>query len=281
MRDYRLLCPNGRCRDESGNRCFACACGNSGRAFLEACGGGGTVRNGALAAGYKAWNRSSLYGRLAAVICPEKHMLEMVRHNPRLKEKAAVMHDFAPDAKPIPEWKRSGYIFYAGPLTYEAGMDIVLTAANEHPELAFVLAGRGNYEKRFRSLKNVTVANDLSLNEMTDAVRMASVFIDTSLYDDGSHSFLALSQQCGTPAVASAVASNKEHVRNGRTGELFEPGNIDDFILKLTGLMRERMKREDYVRGCLSVRHPDADRYCRVLESFYSGGYEPDREVIL
>lgn len=80
---------------------------------------------------------------------------------------------------------------------------------------------------------------------------------------------------CGVPVVSARVGSVPETVIPGRTGELFEPGDLDGYVSSVVELLQNATKRRElgrqgreHVVECCSLEAMVAD-YQRLIESIY------------
>jgi glycosyltransferase involved in cell wall biosynthesis len=77
------------------------------------------------------------------------------------------------------------------------------------------------------------------------------------------------SQIYGTPVIGANIGGIPELIQQGRTGELFQSGNIEQLknvIIKLLG--NERILKE-YTQNCSNIHFYSSDEYYNMLMKLY------------
>jgi glycosyltransferase involved in cell wall biosynthesis/GT2 family glycosyltransferase len=155
----------------------------------------------------------------------------------------------------------------------------VLTAVEGLPDVELHLVTRSDVEER----PGVVVHRGLGPNspELVDLYRTADVFCLPTL-GDCLPMVLAEAGAAGLPIVSTDVGAVSEVVRDGETGLLVPPGDLDALVDALARLLADRRLRTSLGRGArrLVVEQHDARRNAREVARLVSetAGRVPDRQ---
>ena len=143
-----------------------------------------------------------------------------------------------PDPGPGPG--DGGYFFYAGRLTEEKGVRILLDCWKSEPSLAPLwIAGdgplRGEVEHALTTASNVRWLGMKSSEEVLSLMKHAKATLCPSLWYEGMPRVVIESLAVGTPVIASRIGGYPEMIADGESGALFESGNAG----ALLGSIRE------------------------------------------
>lgn len=119
------------------------------------------------------------------------------------------------------------YVAFAGRLNREKGVEVLLAAAAQAPDIPFKIAGDGPLQTEIREAasKNVEVLGRLTANQLPDFYRHARVLVVPSLCFETFGMVVVEAMACGVPVIASRIGSLPYVVDEGINGALFEPGN--------------------------------------------------------
>lgn len=124
-------------------------------------------------------------------------------------------------------------LIFVGNLTANKGVDTILDALKHlRDELTclqmdFIGGGDINFynaEAAIRGLSNVNFLGQMPQENVLKHVGEADVFINAS-FSEGRSNAVVEALACGTPVVASDIASNRELLGDGQFGTLFSPGS--------------------------------------------------------
>ena len=138
-------------------------------------------------------------------------------------------------------------IIYAGRLSKEKGIDILLEVAKRLPsEYHLIIAGIGPEEKKVRNVANskinVHYLGYQSKQNTISLIHGSDLLIQPSLME-GMSSTLLEAMGCGTCIIATNVGGNIEIIENNKTGVLIEPNNAEKLLDKISDLLTENEKR--------------------------------------
>jgi phosphatidyl-myo-inositol dimannoside synthase len=166
------------------------------------------------------------------------------------------------------------------------GQDTVIRAlaslSKELPELRYVLVGEGHDESRLRALasdlgvaERVIFAGALSDEDLPEAYATSNTYVGASRLDNTVNvegfgiSFLEASAS-GLPVVAGDSGGVRSAVRDGVTGVVVQPQNVDEFASAIRGFLRDPQRAESFgAAGRLAVEtHFNWDRVARDTREF-------------
>jgi glycosyltransferase involved in cell wall biosynthesis len=131
-----------------------------------------------------------------------------------------------------------GYALYVGRLSEEKGIDLLLDAAANMPDMRFVIAGDGPDRDALeqRAGTNVSFVGHLDRVGVFDALARARVLVAPSRGQEPFGLTVAEAAAVGVPALVTRVGGMPEIVRDGETGVVVAPFDakaISDGFAKL------------------------------------------------
>ena len=276
--DYQLVCPNHlllrpleyelceRCLQNGFQECIRSRCIHGSRiksilGYME-----GTL-----------YKKLHTYRKLDAVICPSRFLRDRLAQYEDLRDKLLVMHNFV-DKEDMqeegdPQKETSGrYVLYFGRFCQEKGVGTLLQVCRSLPQIPFVFAGSGPLEEEVNAVKNVENRGFVSGEALYRMIAEAAFCVIPSEWYENCPFSVMESQIYGTPVLASAIGGIPELVRDGETGELFTPGNVDELREKTERLWKDRERLGRYTENCRSVQFDTTEEYCKKLMEVYKNG---------
>lgn len=143
--------------------------------------------------------------------------------------KIAVKPNFV-DPDPGPGSGGGGYFLYAGRLTEEKGLRVLLECWKRAPDLPVLrIAGTGPLQDEVRqaasSLPNLEWLGGRSSNEVLELMGNASALLCPSQWYEGMPRVVIESFAVGTPVIASHIGCYPEMIVDRETGALFRTGD--------------------------------------------------------
>jgi glycosyltransferase involved in cell wall biosynthesis len=147
-----------------------------------------------------------------------------------------------------PGYERSGLnktIVFSGALERRKGVHILLeawkTIHKEFPDVHLIILGDGPEKAYLHAMaKDLNISDSITfkgqVNNVTDYLHNAYIFVLPSLQEGLPNSLLE-AMACGLPVIASKIGGVIDIVENGRSGILFEPGNISDLTYAIRTLL--------------------------------------------
>ncbi|HUP03471.1 MAG TPA: glycosyltransferase family 4 protein [Bryobacteraceae bacterium] len=180
-----------------------------------------------------------------------------------------------PSAAPAMPGARSegGYIAFAGRMSAEKGVDVLLAAAALMPGVLFKAAGDGPLlpALKRRAPANVEFLGTLAFDGLVELYRGARALAVPSVWFEQFPMVIADAMTLGTPVAASRIGGLPDIVEDGATGLLFEPGDAAALAEKLRMLwdnphMARRMGEAGREKA---LRHYTREAYYKNLLPVY------------
>lgn len=260
LHDYKLICPNYQLLNH-GQVCEKCLDGNFWHCFQEKC--FKDSRSQSFLASLEAvlHKRWQTYWRgVDLFIAPSQFMADKCQAAGWPQDRFRVLINPVPEL-PAGQRQAAGYFLYAGRLSNEKGIDVLLKAlAGSNYKLK--IAGRGPQENALRQL-----AKDLKLSEQVDFLgqqgrEQLAKLLDGAIaltvpsiwYENMPLNILeALGRGC--PVVASRIGGIPEIINNQINGWLAEPGDSKSWLAAL-----ERASQADQIKFSQQAKE-SVDRY--------------------
>jgi len=234
----------------------------------------GSVARSALAAAELSWQRmtKAYERRLDVLISPSVFLRDTVREGGFACERFEVV----PNAVNAPagafEPAETNGVLYAGRLSPEKGLSVLLPAAEE-AGIRLVVAGDGPMRDKVASLPFVEYLGMLDAPSLAEARRRTIGAVVPSVWFENAPMAILESMACGRPVVATAIGGIPEIVRDGVDGLLVPPGDVLSLAHALRALVDSpdrtaAMGRSAHLRA---VREYSPDQHLRRLEAVYAG----------
>lgn len=226
--DPQLVCPNHMCMNPNNHEiCEKCFGGHFINCVKGRCIHGSRVRSllGTIESYF--WHKKGVYEQLDRIICCSRFMKTLLDTNPVLATKTVALHNFA---EPVERKnvEKKDYVLYFGRYSVEKGIGTLLQAATELPEIPFVFAGSGPMEDKLEGIPNVTNVGFQTGEALEMLIREARLTVlPSECYENCPFTVLE-SISYGTPVLGANIGGIPELIEVGRTGELFESGNVED-----------------------------------------------------
>lgn len=135
------------------------------------------------------------------------------------------------------------YVLYAGRLSAEKGVDLLIRAAVHVPDTRFIIAGSGPEEHALKSLaiahnvQNVIFTGFLDRATLDTYIARARLIVVPSLWYDVSPYAVLEPQSLGKAVLASHRGGIPDIIHEGKTGFLFHPGDPKVLARKIEHLI--------------------------------------------
>jgi len=149
------------------------------------------------------------------------------------------------------------------------GVDVVtqafIRAVREEPQLRLFLLGNGSLASQIHQLVSannledkISFAGQIGQTNLPEYYHNSDLYVSAS-HSDGSSVSLMEALGCGLPVLVSDIIGNREWIDDGKTGFLFEDGNVDDLAQKMLTLYREQKKLSQIRRSARDIAEQRAD----------------------
>jgi len=152
-----------------------------------------------------------------------------------------------------------GYILYAGRLSIEKGVEVLLDAWRSMKDVPLKIMGDGpaaNDLKRFARTQNISPVEFLGYvprSQYEATMGQAKFLVVPSICYDNFPRVIAEAYSCGIPVVASRIGSMEEYVFENKTGVLFNPGDASDLTEKIRWMLRHPSRVQEMGRWARQV----------------------------
>jgi glycosyltransferase involved in cell wall biosynthesis len=255
LNDFKLLCPsyNLVCRGQS---CEACKGGTFWHVLRAECYPGVGARAMLAAEAYfHRW--LGTYDKCVDLfLAPSRFVRDKFVEHGWDSTRFEVLPHFQ-EVFPLESPPSDAPILYVGRLSEEKGVDDLIRAMCQVPELHLVIAGEGPQRKALEQLaESLSLANVKFVGQVAAAER-DSLIVQSRFTILPSHAYETLgktileSYALGRPVVASDIGSRRELVRHGETGLLYRCGDVGALAQTIRWLMStpqaaERMGAEGH-----------------------------------
>ena len=264
--DYQLVCPNHMCRNPVSNEnCEKCLGGKFINCTKGKCIHSSTAKSliGSIEAYFWKWR--GVYKYIDKFICCSDFMKTKLDSNPLFREKTVAIHNFVEKPKKETATDKKDYVLYFGRFSEEKGVKTLVEVCKELPEINFVFAGTGPLTDYMDGVSNIKNVGFKSGEELETLIREARFTVYPSEWYENCPFSVMESQIYGTPVLGADIGGIPELIGVGKTGELFQSGNQNEFKLKILGLWNDSNKLEAYSENCQKTSFYTIGEYCEKL----------------
>ena len=257
-------------RPEEGRTCEACIGGHYESCMKHRCIHGSRARSALGMLEAKYWNGRNTYALIDRIICCSAFMKEKLDTNLVFRDKTVALHNFVADDLPQAREKRP-YVLYFGRFAAEKGMDMLLAACRELPEVQFVFAGSGPMEGELAGAPNVKYVGFQQGAALKKLIAEARFTVYPSVWYENCPLSVMESIASGTPVIGARIGGIPELIEDGKTGLLFESGNVQELTKQIRRLWDDAALRASCEAACRAQHFDTAEEYARKLLTYYAG----------
>lgn len=269
--DYQLICPNHQLKNPiTHDNCEKCLGGYYGNCVKGKCIHGSITKSmvGMLEAEF--WKIRRVYKYIDKIICCSEFLKTKMDTNQIFKEKTVTLHNFV-ESVGNKSVNKKDYILYFGRFSEEKGIDTLVETCKILPDIQFVFAGSGPLEDKINTVKNIKNVGFQTGEALDTLIREAKFSICPSeVYENCPFSVME-SQMYGTPVIGADIGGIPELIDNGKTGVLFESGNVDSLVKTIKELWNNDNKLKEMSTNCENVEFDTIEQYYDKLLSIYRG----------
>jgi len=165
------------------------------------------------------------------------------------------------------------YVAFAGRVSAEKGVDVLLAAAALMPHLSFKIAGDGPVLSAMMAQApgNVHFVGRLAYEELLAFYKRARLLVVPSVWFEPFGMVAADAMALGLPVIASRIGGLPDVVEDGVTGLLFEPGNAPDLARQIGRVWDDPAlgaQLGQSGRGKATERYSHQAYYCNLLAAY-------------
>lgn len=248
--DYQLVCPNHMCHNPNTHtNCEKCLGGNFINCLKGKCIHGSTAKSFIGMAEATFWKMMGTYRHIDKIVCCSNFMKSKLDSNPIFANKTVAMHNFIDTITASSEQKKD-YILYFGRYSQEKGISTLIDVCKQLPDIKFIFAGTGPMENELEDIPNI---ENVGFKQGEDLYRLISearfTIYPSQWYENCPFSVME-SQMLGTPVLGANIGGIPELIEDGKTGELFESGNVQEIKEKISSLFYDTDRLKTYTYNC-------------------------------
>lgn len=268
--DGQLVCPNHLFKNPNTNQiCEKCIDGKYMNCTKGKCVHGSTMKSlvGSMEAIF--WKKKKIYKYIDTIVCCSEFMKTKLDHNPILAERTIALHNFVDEA----EWRKTekkDYVLYFGRFSEEKGIETLIQACKELPEINFIFAGVGPMEEQINAIDNIQNVGFKTGKDLEKLIREARFSIYPSEWYENCPFSIMESEMYGTPVLGANIGGIPELIKVGETGELFESANVDELKEKIRTLYEDKELLDKYSDNCKELEFDSVEQYCNKLIKYYA-----------
>lgn len=229
LHDYKLACPTYQFLDD-GKICEACLPRKFHNAARRRCNNGSLAASVLSSVELAAHTFTGAYDPVDVLICPSDFMLRKMREAKVYPDRLTHLPHFCDLSQIAPATVPGEGILYAGRLSSEKGVDVLIDAAALLPAgLDVTIAGDGPDLEALRARSaaagvadRVRFAGRLPSGELHDLMRASAVVVAPSRWYENQPMVVLEAFGCARPVVASDLGGMPELVQHGVSGLLVE-----------------------------------------------------------
>ncbi len=270
--DYQLVCPNHmmRCPLTESN-CHKCVGGAYGNCIKGKCIHGSTVKS--ILGAVEGWTYRVLktYQKIDVIICPSIFIQKQLEQHSDLKGRTVMIHNFTtvPVAYEKKKIEKEDYAMYFGRYSKEKGIETLLKACKEMPEIPFVFAGKGPCEEQVNKVGSIRNMGFLTEEEIRPIIENARFSVYPSEWYENCPFSVMESIQYGTPVIGANIGGIPELIEDGVTGTIFTSGDEEQLKCKIQELWGDVGKCMTYSENCLKANFMSLEEYALLIKQYY------------
>lgn len=278
VHDYRMVCPAYTFRNGHGRICEKCKGGHFLECFKNRCSKGNAVISALMAAEMyyrnKKWHPAKCIDGLIYVskFAKQKHIEIDDRFS---QSRSTVLYNFTTVGEKFPPMKESeGYYLYYGRLSHEKGVKTLIDAFVQYPKLRLKVVGAGPLEDSLKQQEysNIEFLGYKTGAELYNLVRRARFVCVPSEWYENNPMTIIEAYSMGVPVIGARIGGIPEIVDEGRTGFLFESGDVNSLIETIK--KSQKFSEDDYSSlkkqaFIFANTHFEKEEYIKRLMEFY------------
>jgi glycosyltransferase involved in cell wall biosynthesis len=244
LNDFKLLCPSYNLVSASGGACDGCKGGKFGNVIWRGCHPEGRTASIVLAAEAYVHRWLGTYQKCVDAILTPSHFAKqkLVEYgwNPSIIQ-------VLPHFQHLPSQPRchpgsSAPILYFGRLSPEKGINDLLFAMAQIPQLRLIVAGDGPQRQELEALAQQLALNNVVFSGHVSGVALEKLIADSQFTIFPSRAYETLGKSIlesyaqGRAVIASDLGSRRELVNEGETGLLYRVGDVSQLVTAITYL---------------------------------------------
>lgn len=269
--DLQLVCPNHLMQNPVAQKCCTkCLGGRFENCVMGRCIHGSMAKSAVGAAEAWYWKARKVYANIDVVVCPSWFLADKLSSSPVLKSRIIVLRNFVETA-PVDISAKKDYVLFYGRYSREKGMETLLKAVDQLPDVPFLFAGKGPLKGEIEKYRNAIDKGFLSGGELAQTIAEAKFTVVPSECFENCPFTVMESQMYGTPVLGADIGGIPELIQAGETGELFESGNAGALKRQIQKLWNDSDLIARYSQNCRRVSFDTVQQYAqKLMDSAYT-----------
>ena len=266
--DYQLICPSHGLFDAEVRICERCLGGNYTHCLRTKCMKNSRAKSFLAMLDAYYWKHSKAYSYIDTIICPSHFLKGKLDLQSRFAKKTVAIHNFIEYDRPDTVVK-DNYVLEFGHLSRDKGTLTLLEAAKRMPDVRFLFAGYGVAESEIAKVPNAEYVGFKTGAELKELISRALCSVYPSEWYENCPFSVIESQMYSTPVIGSRMGGIPELITEGKTGLMFEAGNVDDLESKLRDLLQTPGALETFAANCREASFETPESYYQQILNIY------------
>jgi glycosyltransferase involved in cell wall biosynthesis len=278
LHDYKLVCPTYRFLDH-GRICEACVPNRFWNAGLRRCNGGSFAASALNGLELAVHTLMGAYGPVGRFLCPSRFLEGKMRRSGVYPDRLRWLPNFVDAAATIPKTSAGGGVVYAGRLSDEKGVDLLVEAARIRSGFTVDIAGEGPARPALERLAaRHGVADRIRFHGRLEKTALQRIFHDAAVlaapsrwYENAPLTVLE-GFASALPAVATDLGGLPELIEPGVDGLVVPPNDADALADAISSLVDDPERAAEMGRAgrekALGTYAPE--RHLANLEEHYA-----------
>lgn len=241
LHDYKLVCPTYRLLDLNGP-CTACLDGHFRHAVERRCKDGSRLSSSLLALETRIHRTLGSYGSVQAFVCPSAFMLDMMRRGGVYPDRLYHVPHFLDLATVPPRDGAGDGVVFAGRLSAEKGVDLLVRAVGSLPDVRLTVVGDGPERSALEDLAAAVAPGRVAFTGQQDRagtlarVRSARTAVLPARWYENQPMGVLEAMASAVPAVVTDLGGSPELITDGVTGRVVPPEDVTALAAALADL---------------------------------------------
>jgi glycosyltransferase involved in cell wall biosynthesis len=246
LHDYKLVCPSYLFLAQ-GRVCEACLDGHFRHAVTRRCKDGSLAASTVLAIESGLHRRTGAYGPVQVFICPSRFLAAKMAQGGVYPDRMEVLGSFVDSVDPAGGTTGGDGVVYAGRLSNEKGVDVLVEAVGRLGAARLEVVGDGPERVRLEALARsrapgrVRFHGRVPRERVLELLRSAAVAAMPSRCHDNQPMAVLEAFGCGVPVVATSLGGLPELIEGG-CGEAVPPEDPAALAAAIGGLLADPVR---------------------------------------
>lgn len=231
LHDYKLACPSYQMLDH-GELCDRCVGNSTWHAAAQRCKGDSLTASAMLSVESAVHRRTDAYGSIAFFLCPSRFLQRVMTQQGIATSRLTVLPNFADHAAARQRTGPGNGFAFAGRLSPEKGVDVLVhAAASMTTDAPVLIAGDGPERSRLERLaaevapQRVRFLGRLTRAEVSELITGSRATLVPSRWHENQPMAILESFAARVPVIATSLGGMPELVENGKQGLVVPPND--------------------------------------------------------